>query len=106
MSNSTLTERRSLEMVSRLLAVIDQQDADGINDEIVLHMTARARTLLACNRVQRCRVCGCTHNDACENGCAWAARDLCTKCLPRAASFDAALLRSQAARIAEGRYAT
>lgn len=28
-----------------------------------------------------CRVCGCSQNDACAEGCGWAAEDLCTACV-------------------------
>lgn len=28
-----------------------------------------------------CRACGCSQNDACEEGCGWAAEDLCTACV-------------------------
>jgi hypothetical protein len=28
-----------------------------------------------------CRSCGCSQNDACVVGCAWAAEDLCTACV-------------------------
>jgi hypothetical protein len=28
----------------------------------------------------RCRVCGCTEIDACENGCSWSKQDLCSTC--------------------------
>lgn len=28
-----------------------------------------------------CRVCGCSQNDACDEGCGWAAADLCTACV-------------------------
>jgi hypothetical protein len=27
-----------------------------------------------------CRACGCTENDACDEGCGWAEPDLCTVC--------------------------
>lgn len=30
--------------------------------------------------VPRCRVCGCTDEEACPGGCIWAAPDLCSKC--------------------------
>lgn len=30
--------------------------------------------------VQKCRVCGCTDNNACEGGCYWVEDDLCSKC--------------------------
>lgn len=28
-----------------------------------------------------CRVCGCSENDPCPQGCGWAAEDLCTACV-------------------------
>lgn len=28
---------------------------------------------------QKCRVCGCTWNNACEGGCCWIEKDLCSK---------------------------
>lgn len=28
-----------------------------------------------------CSVCGCSQNDACAEGCGWAAEDLCTACV-------------------------
>lgn len=27
-----------------------------------------------------CRVCGCTENRACDDGCSWVTRDLCSTC--------------------------
>jgi hypothetical protein len=30
-----------------------------------------------------CRVCGCTEEEACEGGCAWAEPDLCTACVEK-----------------------
>lgn len=30
--------------------------------------------------VQRCRVCGCTNDRACEGGCNWVEFDLCSRC--------------------------
>jgi PRTRC genetic system protein E len=29
---------------------------------------------------QKCRVCGCTNDHACEGGCHWVEKDLCSKC--------------------------
>ncbi len=29
---------------------------------------------------QKCRVCGCTQYNACEDGCYWVEEDLCSKC--------------------------
>lgn len=29
---------------------------------------------------RKCRVCGCTWNNACEGGCYWVEDDLCSKC--------------------------
>lgn len=33
---------------------------------------------------RRCRVCGCTDTYACDDGCGWAAADMCTSCMPQA----------------------
>lgn len=32
------------------------------------------------NGSPRCRACGCTQNVACDDGCRWAAPDLCSSC--------------------------
>ena len=32
---------------------------------------------------QKCRVCGCTWNNACEGGCYWVESDLCSKCVDK-----------------------
>ena len=29
---------------------------------------------------QKCRICGCTWNNACEGGCYWVEDDLCSQC--------------------------
>lgn len=29
-----------------------------------------------------CRACGCSENDACDEGCSWAEADLCSACAP------------------------
>lgn len=29
---------------------------------------------------RKCRVCGCTWNNACRNGCYWVEEDLCSNC--------------------------
>ena len=31
----------------------------------------------------RCRVCGCSEDDACEGGCSWVERDICSQCILR-----------------------
>lgn len=33
-----------------------------------------------CPLRQKCRVCGCTWNNACEGGCYWVEPDLCSEC--------------------------
>lgn len=30
--------------------------------------------------VQACRVCGCTQEEGCPEGCSWAEEDLCSEC--------------------------
>lgn len=32
-----------------------------------------------------CRVCGCTHDQGCPEGCSWVAPDLCSACVPEEA---------------------
>jgi hypothetical protein len=32
-----------------------------------------------------CRACGCSEQDACDEGCSWAEEDLCSACVGRAA---------------------
>ena len=32
----------------------------------------------------RCRVCGCTQNNACPGGCYWVEEDLCSACVEKA----------------------
>lgn len=34
-------------------------------------------------RVVKCRVCGCTDENACPGGCSWANRDICTSCVDK-----------------------
>lgn len=35
-------------------------------------------------KVPTCRVCGCTDEDACEGGCYWVEKDLCSACVETA----------------------
>jgi len=43
------------------------------------------RTFFLCSECQRdvqiCRVCGCSQEDACEGGCSWVEKDLCSSCV-------------------------
>ena len=36
---------------------------------------------LATLGIQACRVCGCTNEAACEDGCSWVEDDLCSACV-------------------------
>lgn len=36
--------------------------------------------------VARCRQCGCTDADACDDGCWWVEQDLCSSCAPAKAA--------------------
>jgi ParB/RepB/Spo0J family partition protein len=36
--------------------------------------------------VQACRKCGCTEEAACQGGCSWVEKDLCSECVPKPAS--------------------
>lgn len=37
--------------------------------------------------LQVCRVCGCSEFNACEGGCAWIEKDLCSSCVDRVDGF-------------------
>ena len=41
------------------------------------------------DRVETCRVCGCTEHEACPGGCTWAEPGLCSECVDLAPAFDA-----------------
>lgn len=38
----------------------------------------KARWVIPCS--QYCRVCGCTYDDPCDEGCYWVEADLCSQC--------------------------
>lgn len=40
---------------------------------------------------RKCRVCGCTQNNACEGGCHWVEEDLCSKCAENSAEGETAI---------------
>lgn len=44
---------------------------------VILHMPALDAAL---EKTKRCRICGCTWNNACIGGCSWVEEDLCSKC--------------------------
>lgn len=46
----------------------------------------RPRTFLRVDLQRACRVCGCTDDHACPEGCAWAEEDLCTACVEKGAT--------------------
>ena len=39
--------------------------------------------LAARARLQFCRICGCTDDDACKGGCWWVSPGLCSRCVPK-----------------------
>lgn len=47
---------------------------------VFLTREAAEKTLEIDENEQKCRVCGCTWNNACEGGCYWVEDDLCSKC--------------------------
>ena len=71
----------------RLIAPLDQ-DADFVISDTMI--TAVVRTLRPYNT---CRICGCSHEDACatEHGpCRWVETDLCSGCVEAAREQEAA----------------
>lgn len=76
-------ERRLLEIISRLVVIvdgIDDADAPDPTWEITLE---RAHAVLSSSGLRRCRACGCSQYDACEDGCDWAGEGLCTACVSK-----------------------
>lgn len=65
--------------------------ADGVNEDALFELPciemvallqhiATLGDALDLEAGDYCRVCGCTQNNACEGGCAWADEGLCTSC--------------------------
>jgi hypothetical protein len=62
-----------------LLAVADVLEVAGPNGSVE---SAEDHLLEAIAAVRRwCRVCGCTDEFACAEGCTWLERDLCSSCI-------------------------
>jgi activating signal cointegrator 1 len=64
-----------LENVRRLIDPIEYRGRQGmfeVDDSIADAPTVEAGP--------RCRVCGCTNDNACPEGCAWVEPDLCSEC--------------------------
>lgn len=38
-------------------------------------------TVVLARENQKCRICGCTWDNACEGGCHWVEPDLCSNCI-------------------------
>lgn len=53
-----------------------------INDPASAKLTASMRVLNCSDLGYACRVCSCTDWDACEGGCSWVEKDLCSACAP------------------------
>ena len=51
-----------------------------IDEEIINKFIDGEIDYLAKPKEQKCRVCGCTDNNACLGGCYWEEQDLCSKC--------------------------
>lgn len=51
-----------------------------IDEEIINKFIDGEIDYLAKPKEQKCRVCGCTDNNACPGGCYWEEQDLCSKC--------------------------
>lgn len=43
--------------------------------------------------IQKCRVCGCTEREPCDEGCCWVEYDLCSACVPKLEEATAAVIR-------------
>jgi hypothetical protein len=54
------------------------QDVVNLIEDAAYHGRRFASAVMLGIRV--CGVCGCSDNDACEDGCWWIAEDLCSRC--------------------------
>jgi len=54
----------------------DELDILGLRDDLIVSDETQGLDDLE----PRCRVCGCTDDNACPGGCIWAAADLCSRC--------------------------
>jgi hypothetical protein len=66
-----------------MLAAMESSEVGGIDGESWEEAKARSQAELGARSFRRCRVCGCSELDACEDGCGWAAEDLCTACIEK-----------------------
>lgn len=68
----------------------DSTDEDYYKSEVFAQSLDVAVTALKkqiaienAEKEQKCRVCGCTWNNACVGGCYWVEEDLCNQCAER-----------------------
>ena len=66
-----------------LRKVVDAPTPIHRDAAVLLHMPALEAALL---HTKRCRICGCTDDNACVNGCYWVTDDLCSQCAAEAAT--------------------
>jgi hypothetical protein len=69
-------------------------EADVFGDTVLVAEVAVAESELSSKMVgkteRRCRVCGCTQNNACPGGCYWVEWDLCSRCAGEAGAGSGA----------------
>jgi hypothetical protein len=53
---------------------------DECSGELLDYLGVVADDLANAIEAQRCRICGCTDNHACPEGCYWVEEDLCSAC--------------------------
>lgn len=82
-----LQARLALELMDQIGEACELAEAFGIDPKPFL---AAAKERLTKPKAGTCSECGCTENDACEDGCSWANQEktLCTSCAPSTGSTE------------------
>lgn len=74
------------ELVPGLLAAARREgldNAEGASDRTLMEDLLRRTIEHAVEHLveeRRCRVCGCTDEHGCDEGCCWVEEDLCSQC--------------------------
>jgi hypothetical protein len=61
--------------------LVTSEPVTGRNLTALRNTAAEVDELLYEIRLPRCMVCGCTHDEPCEDGCEWVRQGLCSACV-------------------------
>ncbi len=78
-------EAQELEALAIRDGLQEMSEKESLSRDLVLEMIDN---ILTAGDGPRCRVCGCTDNNACPGGCYWVEDDLCSKCAAKEATDE------------------